>query len=81
MQISRSTYFVFVVVVTISGAVVIKAQFDRADDFIGGIARVQFGRFVSRYPCSGEICIESFAWDSEMGYIDKTGKFIWKPTK
>src|SRR5688572_14516974 len=64
-----------------TGAAVIKAQFDRADDFIGGIARVQFGRFVSRYPCSGEICIESFVWESEMGYIDKTGKFIWKPTK
>lgn len=65
-----------------TGTVVIKAQFDRADDFIGGIARVEFGRFISRYPpCAAEVCIESFLWDSEMGYIDRTGKFIWKPTK
>lgn len=63
-----------------TGTVVIKAQFDRADDFIGGIPRVQFGR-LSRYPCAGEVGIESFVWDSEMGYIDKSGKFIWKPTK
>jgi hypothetical protein len=63
-----------------TGTVVIKAQFDHADDFIGGIARVQFGGFVCRYPCAGGFTA-SVVWDSEMGYIDRTGKFIWKPTK
>lgn len=64
-----------------TGTVVIRAQFDQADDFIGGVARVQFGQFVSMSPCTGQFCPGSFIWDSEMGYIDKTGKFIWKPTK
>jgi WG repeat protein len=64
-----------------TGTVVIKAEFDRAHDFIGGIARVEFGRWISRSPCSGEFCPQSFGWDSEMGYIDRTGRFIWKPTK
>ena len=64
-----------------TGTVVIEAKFDEASDFVGGIARVQFGRLVARDLCEGPVCPASFAWDSEMGYIDKTGQFIWKPTK
>jgi hypothetical protein len=64
-----------------TGTIVIKPQFDKAEDFVGGIARVEFGQFVARMPCLGEICVTSFIWESEMGYIDMTGKFIWKPTK
>jgi hypothetical protein len=65
-----------------TGTIVIKPQFDKAGDFIGGIARVEFGQFVSTSPpCAGQICVQSYMWDSEMGYIDKAGKFIWKPTK
>ena len=56
-----------------TGEVVFHPQFDTDQ-----ISVVEYPRV---YPCSREICIESFAWDSEMGYIDKTGKFIWKPTK
>ena len=66
-----------------TGTIVIKAQFDKADDFIGSIARVEFGQWLSRYPpCRPEaLCVQSFYWDGEMGYIDKTGQYIWKPTK
>jgi len=67
-----------------TGAIVIKPQFDRAHKFMRGIARVEIGRYINPNPCRGGyniICAESFIWDAEMGYIDQTGKYIWKPTK
>lgn len=66
-----------------TGAVVIKAQFDRAHRFIRGIARVEIGRYVSLGPpCRPNMmCVWSSVWDAEVGYIDKTGSYIWKPTK
>jgi hypothetical protein len=44
-----------------AGTMVIKAQFDRAGRFQGGIARVLIG--------------------NKWGYIDKTGNYVWEPSK
>jgi hypothetical protein len=46
-------------------------RFDKADEFVDGIARVQFGQYIARNPCTGEYCAQYFTWDAEMGYIDR----------
>jgi hypothetical protein len=45
-----------------AGKLVIPANFDSADDFSGGLARVSLA-------------------DGSDGYIDKTGKYVWQPSK
>ena len=66
-----------------TGVVVIKPQFDRVHKFMRGIARVEIGRNVGLGPpCPVDMyCLHRFIWDAEIGYIDKTGAYIWKPTK
>jgi hypothetical protein len=45
------------------GEMVIEPRYDSAGDFTGGIADVWIGVYNKR----------------KMGYIDKDGKYIWKP--
>ena len=53
------------------GEIVFSTKFDLADDFEKGLAWVQQG---------GLSGFENFR-DAKYGYIDKTGKVIWQPTK
>ncbi len=48
-----------------TGTVVIDLPFGKADDFYRGLASV----------------CESYDYEAKCGYIDKTGKIIWPPTK
>jgi len=48
-----------------TGKLVIQPQFDGAAPFSDGLAKVGMGK----YP------------DTKIGYIDKTGKYVWEPTK
>jgi hypothetical protein len=50
-----------------TGKVVIPPQFDSADEFVDGIAKV--------YETPGQ----SERYESAFGYIDKRGKYIWRP--
>src|SRR2546426_190067 len=58
-----------------SGHMVINPQFDDADYFSGGLARVAIGGKVGRMLITevGEI-------RGKVGYIDKTGKYVWDPS-
>jgi hypothetical protein len=49
-----------------TGAAVIRTKFHMAEDFRDGLARVQLGRK------SGK---------AKYGYIDKTGRVVWEPTR
>lgn len=53
------------------GEIVFSTDFDLANDFENGLARVQQGG-LGGFENSRE---------AKFGYIDKTGKIIWKPTK
>ncbi len=53
-----------------AGELVIPAQFDEAYDFEDGVAEVQ--EFAEDDP---------YGRKTKIGWIDKTGKFIWKPTR
>ena len=67
-----------------TGTVVIQPQFDRTQKFTRGIARVEIGSYINLTPCRGGamvICVDTLIWDSRIGYVDKTGNYIWMPTK
>ena len=57
-----------------TGKTVIKPQFDEAYPFENGIATVYLGvcEITQRMPKTVEPC--------RLGYINKIGKYIWKPT-
>jgi hypothetical protein len=59
-----------------SGNLVIKPQFDGASKFSMGLAQVVFGGLEPVTPSSD---IVSFA--GKFAYIDKIGKYVWKPTQ
>ena len=48
-----------------TGKTILKTEFGKVDDFKNGLA---------------EVC-ESYETNARCGYIDKTGKVIWQPTK
>lgn len=54
-----------------AGKVVIKPQFDAAYGFREGLARV----------LTGENADLGWVGDAKCGYVDKTGKYVWEPTK
>jgi hypothetical protein len=54
-----------------AGSIVVKPRFDLADVFVGGVARVVTGRPRGDAPSS----------DVKTGYIDKTGRYVWQPSK
>jgi hypothetical protein len=48
-----------------TGKIVIQPKFDAAEDFSSGLAQVRIGD-----------------WETgKYGYIDKTGKYVWKPSR
>ena len=51
-----------------TGALVIQPQFDLADPFVGGVASVRF-----------TIGVWGGGYD-KVGYIDRSGRYIWKPS-
>lgn len=55
-----------------SGKLVVPLQFDEASSFLEGIAEVRLGE--NRYEKTRLIERQ------KIGYIDNTGKYIWKPT-
>lgn len=59
-----------------SGQVVIKPQFDRASKFSVGLAQVAFRGLE---PVTSGSDIVSFA--GTFAYIDKTGRYVWRPSQ
>ncbi|HEX8653253.1 MAG TPA: WG repeat-containing protein [Pyrinomonadaceae bacterium] len=53
-----------------SGQMVIKPQFDGGGEFIEGLAHVSIGGTCDRP-----------AFDRKDGYIDCTGRYVWKPSR
>jgi len=58
------------------GKIVIKPEFDMAFPFSRGVARVEIGMCYQEQKLSGR---ESE--DCRFGYIDKEGRYLWKPSK
>lgn len=56
-----------------SGTLVFALQFDDASNFVDGIAQVKIGE--DRFGIDGRP-----GERQKIGYVDKTGKYIWKPT-
>lgn len=80
----------------ISGTVVIPAKFEKAASFSEGFAKVQFEGKYGFIDKSGNWVIKSkyenvsnlkngiafvYQKNERMGYIDQTGKFIWRAGK
>jgi WG containing repeat len=59
-----------------SGKIVAPPQFDMATKFTNGLAQVSFGGLAPIRPGSDLV---TFA--GEFAYIDRTGKYVWKPTR
>lgn len=53
-----------------TGRVVIKPRFDFAGEFVGGIAPVSVGWIYADAPQTGV----------KNGYIDRAGKYVWRPS-
>lgn len=79
-----------------TGKIVIEPQFNGADDFSEGLARVTIEAKFGYINKAGQMVIkpQQFDWaenfseglalveiDGKIGYIDKTGQYIWKPAK
>ncbi|MBO0727229.1 MAG: WG repeat-containing protein [Blastocatellia bacterium] len=58
------------------GEVAIKPQFDLAYPFSNGVARVEVGMCASTLRLS-----ERESGECNFGYINKQGKYIWRPSK
>ena len=58
------------------GEIVIKPEFDFAFPFSGGVARVEIGMCYRDQKLS-----RRETEDCRFGYIDKEGRYLWKPSK
>jgi hypothetical protein len=79
-----------------SGKIVIEARFDKADSFSEGLAAVEIGGKLGFIDKTGKMVIENLVLqhtkrfhhglafistqDGGYGYIDKSGRFVWRPT-
>ncbi|MHC4200683.1 MAG: WG repeat-containing protein, partial [Planctomycetota bacterium] len=61
-----------------TGQIVIRPQFDIAESFRGGLARVDVG---GRRVSGGVKNPSDHYVDGNVGYIDRAGRYVWKPTK
>lgn len=66
-----------------TGKFVINPTFDIADDFSGGLAKVWVAKPSVIHPKMKPSVkkIDKFPWEENNSYIDKTGKYVWEPTK
>ncbi len=59
-----------------TGKIVIKPVYRWAEDFHNGLAEVSTSKQISDF-----VVTENLGFEPNLGYIDKTGKVIWQPTK
>ncbi len=59
-----------------TGRIAIEPQFDYAEDFNGGLSRFIMG--VSHRDLYGDLTDANTA---KWGYVDRTGRIVWKPTR
>ena len=59
--------------IDMTGKIVISPQFDLAEPFCGGLARVGVGRWIP-------LKFSSQRFEGKFGYINKQGVYVWRPT-